>query len=393
MDISYATYNKMQLYPMVVFASKAEIRRFRIVPLIRIKNIIHRLWQLLLHDGERTLTEKQTKTEHPSTIRKKMTLPISNIAKDKTDLLSASKLILFWSVVLVCLPAPGLGAPFNLSEIAPGIHVHQGQQVGLDSAKRGDIANIGFIIGEACVAVVDSGGSIKTGRKLRKALRKVTKKPICYIINTHVHYDHVLGNHAFSRDKVKIVGHHKSVAVIENNRDFFLESFSAELGKGAKPDWIKGPHISVNKTKDLELGNRKIRLIAHPSAHTNTDLSVYDAKTSTLWAADLLFVDRIPVLSGSINGWLKELNAILSRDIAQVIPGHGPVPSDWRAAINAQFRYLETLRREIRSIIKNGGFLEEALQSVGHNEKGRWLLYEKDHKRNISRAFAELEWE
>lgn len=315
----------------------------------------------------------------------------SSRKKATTPALSVPKMILLCS--FAHLPGIGLCESFNLTEIAPGVHLHQGRHVGLDSPLRDDIANIGFIIGEKCVAVIDTGGSIKTGRRLRKALRVVTTKPVCYIINTHVHYDHLLGNHAFSRDNAKIVGHRNLAAAVENNRTFFLKSFTPELGNNAKPDRVIGPDIAIGKTKILELGKRKIRLTAHPTSHTSTDLSVLDSQTGTLWIADLLFVQRLPVLNGSINGWLKETEKLQARKLSRVIPGHGSIPNDWRAAVRVQTRYLKKLRNEIRSIIKKGGFLEDALQSVGQSEKDNWLLFDENHKRNITRAFAELEWE
>lgn len=284
-------------------------------------------------------------------------------------------------------------SPFGLTEVADGLYVHNGVHVRQDQPQHDDIANIGFIVGDNCVAVIDTGGSIRIGQRLRKALRKTTSKPICYVINTHVHYDHVLGNYAFVKDKPKFVGHRSLKAAIEANRPFFLENFAEDLGTNAKPNWIIAPSESVTKTKTIDLGNRTLVLTAHPTAHTNQDLTVLDVKTNTLWIADILFMQRVPVINGSINGWLKIIDSLKKKSIDRVVPGHGPVSADWPQAVGPQLRYLENLRSEIRKIIENGGFLEDALEQVGHSERGKWLLFEQYHKRNITRAFAELEWE
>jgi quinoprotein relay system zinc metallohydrolase 2 len=284
-------------------------------------------------------------------------------------------------------------ATFNLTEVAPGIHFHQGRQVGLDSPERDDIANIGFIIGERCVAVIDTGGSIATGRKLRNALRSVTRKPVCYVVNTHVHYDHLLGNHAFASDNAQIVGHRRLPAAVANNRTFFLASFANELGHHKQPALIHDPDVTVERTRILDLGNRKIRLDAHSTSHTDNDLTVFDLNTNTLWASDLLFTQRIPALNGSINGWIEETRKLAASRVDRMIPGHGAIPGDWHAAVRAQMRYLVSLRSEIRRIIRKGEFLEDALVSVSDGEKERWLLFDQNHRRNVSRAFAELEWE
>ena len=134
----------------------------------------------------------------------------------------------FQTLILLFIYAPSqvLAEPtneFNLTEVAHGLFVHGGVNVNLDQPPHDDIANIGFIVGDKCVAVIDTGGSVAIGKKLRKALRKITSKPICYVINTHIHYDHVLGNVAFRRDEPETIGHYSLRAAIDANRSFFSE--------------------------------------------------------------------------------------------------------------------------------------------------------------------------
>ena len=96
---------------------------------------------------------------------------------------------------------------FNLTEIAENNYVHLGKHVSIEDRGNDDIANIGFIIGADCVAIIDTGGSINIGKKLKSTVHKITKKPICYVINTHVHFDHILGNKAFVSENTNFVGH------------------------------------------------------------------------------------------------------------------------------------------------------------------------------------------
>ncbi|HSR61998.1 MAG TPA: MBL fold metallo-hydrolase, partial [Gammaproteobacteria bacterium] len=95
----------------------------------------------------------------------------------------------------------------GITEIVDGNYMHPGVHVPFEHEQHDDIANIGFIVGDNCVAVIDTGGSVEIGNALRETIRTVTDKPVCYVINTHVHFDHVLGNLAFKQDNPEYIGH------------------------------------------------------------------------------------------------------------------------------------------------------------------------------------------
>ena len=280
-----------------------------------------------------------------------------------------------------------------MTAIAAGLYVHRGAQADPSPVNRGAIANIGFIVGSSCVAVIDTGGSPPVGRALRGAIRAVTPLPICYVINTHVHPDHVFGNVAFEADRPEFVGHAKLGAAMQARGRAYVAALKRTLGPDAVDATLIAPTRAVTDAAELDLGGRTLRLRAWRTAHTDHDLTVFDEQTGTLWLSDLLFIERIPVVDGSLRGWLEVLAELKRDSVRRVVPGHGPVTSDWPAAGAAQERYLRQLLTETRAAVRAKKTLPEAVATVGGGERGRWLLFDAYHRRNVTAAFAELEWE
>jgi quinoprotein relay system zinc metallohydrolase 2 len=285
--------------------------------------------------------------------------------------------------------------PLPLQQVAPGVYVHFGAQEEFGPANGGDIANIGFIVGERCVAVVDSGGSLDLGRRLRAAIERSTRLPVCYVIDTHMHQDHVLGNAAFAGAATppQFVAHARFAAALAARERFYLQALQRDFGVAMTHAQIVYPTQTVTTTLELDLGGRSITLKAWPTAHTDNDLTVYDSRTRSLFLSDLLFAGRLPVLDGSLRGWLKAMAALRPMDVALAIPGHGPASRDWPGALDAQQAYLQALLDGTRRAIKDKMTIRQAVSTVAVDATRGWLLVDETHHRNVTAAYAELEWE
>ncbi len=285
---------------------------------------------------------------------------------------------------------------YPVKEVTSGIYYHQGVHEEPAESNIGAIANVSFVLGEKCVAVIDSGGSYIEGTLLRKAIKEKTDLPICYVINTHVHPDHIFGNAAFKEDKPEFVGHEKLPASLAAREPYFARIFGESLGSAYEGVEFIAPTMTVNKDKPvtIDLGNRQLLLTAYPTSHTDHDLTVFDSNTKTLWTGDLLFMGRIPAMDGSINGVIDTVEQLQAMDVNYIIPGHGTASSDlWQQGLANQLRYFNVLRDGIREIIADFGTIDQASKQVGWEEEANWELFDQYHRRNVTSSFVQLEWE
>lgn len=303
--------------------------------------------------------------------------------------------VLTGMVVARAAGTDGPSPPLPVEQVAPGVYVHQGPVQSWD-AQHQDVANLGFVVGERCVAVIDTGGSPDTGRRWLATIRQVSSLPVCHVILTHVHPDHLLGSSPFTalQPRPTFVGHQRLAAAITARGPYYQRAVGEPgASEAAAAPLIVSPDKPVADSVDLDLGGRVLRVQAWPTAHTDGDLTVIDLKTRTGFLSDLLFREHLPVVDGSLRGWVALAPKLRQLDLARVVPGHGAVGHDWPRELEPQQAYPEHLLGATREAIRQGRTIREAVEGIGPGPDQGWRLVDDYHRRNLTAAYAELEWE
>ena len=263
-------------------------------------------------------------------------------------------------------------------------------------------ANIALQVGEDGVVVGDTGTSSRS-QEILTAIRKITPRPIRYIINTTADADHVGGNEAISKAgqtlfvagggvgiSADFLGGGASILATEN----VLRRMSAPTGKVAAFPVDAWPTETFQQPrKYMYLNGEGIEVLHQPAAHTDGDAFVFFRRSDVVVAGDILDMTRFPVIDvpkgGSINGEIAALNRlvdtaipsvpIVSRDEGTlVVPGHGHVCDQLDVV---EYRDMVTIIRDrVRDLIKAGMTLEQikaASPARGYtrrygSDKGSW---------------------
>lgn len=273
--------------------------------------------------------------------------------------------------------------------VAEGVHVFVGASEHFTRANGGNILNTGYIDTREGAVLIDTGPSRRYGEQLRAAVEARSGKPVARVLITHAHPDHFLGNQAF--DAARVYALPATRAAIQAQGEDLAGNLYRLVG-----GWMEGTEASVPthdaQAGSVEIGGRRLRLIAL-QGHTDADLAVYDERTRSLFAGDLVFFQRAPTTpNADLAQWLSALDVLEALDIAVLVPGHGPVIQDERAI--AQTRaYLRWLRDTLRDAARQGQDLNEVMQLAVPPEFAKLAVFGEEFQRSVVHLYPQMELE
>ena len=251
----------------------------------------------------------------------------------------------------------------------------------------GDIANASFIITANSVILIDTGSSKSYGEQVKKQIEKITSKPIKYILNTHHHPDHFLGNSAFSSSDIYAAEFTKNE--IEQNGDLYIVNLVNLVEKEKKKKKIKAPN-QVLTTKTLNLDGYKLDIL-HLDGHTQSDIAIYDENTKILYASDLVFNKRtLTTPHANMQNWLKSLEELEKINYSILVPGHG-LASKTKEPIKENIAYLNYLDNTLKNSVKEGLDVFEILEKPIPKEFESFTMFKEEFERSVINLYPSYE--
>ncbi|HEU5450705.1 MAG TPA: MBL fold metallo-hydrolase [Terriglobales bacterium] len=261
------------------------------------------------------------------------------------------------------------------------------------------------IFGEDGVLVVDTGEFPRLTRQMIAEIRKRTDKPVRFVVNTHWHNDHMMGNSVYRQEfpGVAIVSTPSTKANGDVYNPEFMELQKKSLpaatarikqmlasGKNASGQALdaattqryktlladieefeplmaefryESPNVTFTDRMDIDLGKRTVQVLFVGKGNTAGDAVVYVPDAKLLATGDLVVMPVPFATTSFVEDWIHTLDKLQTFEVANLVPGHGAVQHDF-ACVRTMEDTLKSLLSQVKNAVAQGKSLEETQQAV-----------------------------
>jgi cyclase len=300
------------------------------------------------------------------------------------------------------------------TKLADGVYVR------IVSPDSNAVSNSGIIVLDHCVLIFDTHFTPEAGQALLDAVRSITSKPICYVINSHSHDDHTHGNQIFP--DTQIIGSTDARReVMENDLPLLnrmmgtaraqVEKLHKEIDNKESDtsptrqlreikalednlqmmsrQKILPPFVTLDDSLIIQDGNQEIRVCFLGVGHTSGDVVLILPSLKLAFTGDLFFEAAIPnVKDAHILEWMKTLEEVLKMDADKFVPGHGNPGS--KKEVAAFLAYFDDLKSMIQPAVDRGDSLEQVLHDMPLPAKYSSYRFQSFFPANVQKMYTEL---
>lgn len=255
-------------------------------------------------------------------------------------------------------------------------------------------ANLGFIVTDAGVVLVDSGATAKSGSLIEQAVAAVTDQPIRWVVNLGSQDHRWLGNGYFAERGARLIALRRTVETQRTLPESHLAWLRETIGDavdGTVP--MTAPEPLVGDRETLELGGTRMELLWLGDAHYRGDALLWLPESGVLFSGDLVFMDRMLGVwpYSPVRDWRDSFQAMTALAPKIIVPGHG-TPGDLAKARHDTGDYLDWLVREVEASLANWEPIDETLERLARAPAFEHLEHFANwHRRNVHQTYLQLE--
>ena len=276
--------------------------------------------------------------------------------------------------------------------VAPNVYAVVGDLGGQTYENDGLNNNLGFVVSDAGVLVINTGPSARVARALHAAIRKITAQPVKWVVNVNSqnHYWH--GNGYFKSQGTTIYASKEAERVM---REMGAQQLSANkdlLKEKADGTVLTYPTELTTDKRELKLGKTTVQLLHFGPAHTPGDLAVWLPQQKILFAGDIVYTERLLAVLpiGNSANWVQAFDRLAALNPKSIVPGHGR-PTTIEVARRDTRDYLSFLRAEAKRVLDAGGSLQDAVEKTDQSRFRSLANFDLLARRNMNQVFQEVE--
>lgn len=223
--------------------------------------------------------------------------------------------------------------------------------------------NIGLVVGDAAVVLIDTGSSPDQGAEIARSAEAVAGRPVTHVVVTHDHFDHFWGlagvESATGGEVVSIA--HESVTIPEGD-----DARAHAISLGVDLSSLTTASTPISMVKAIDLGGARAEIIHHGRGHTQGDLVVHLPERDVVFTGDLVEVGADPSFGtdSTVETWPATLDGMIgaTQESTRFVPGHGPVVD--RQTVFEQRANVSTIYGQAEQLVERGVKLEQALDAL-----------------------------
>jgi glyoxylase-like metal-dependent hydrolase (beta-lactamase superfamily II) len=241
-------------------------------------------------------------------------------------------------------------------------------------------SNAVFMVTDAGVLVVDARTHPRLGQDLIDRIRKVTDKPIKWLINSHFHGDHHFGNAAFKAAGATLVAQNDTARLMQHLMPKEMARRAAGLKKaGLDPAEVQlvMPDVTFDSQMTIRLGGREVRLMYFGPGQQPGDTLVAFPHARTLFTPGAFAKHSMPnmAFTPSVENWIKLLQRIAKMDVDRILPAHGDVAT--RSDVDELIAMISDEYATVQAAVAKGISVDEAVKTLTLPQYKDWRNYHR----------------